>query len=52
MHDRRNFDDLVFPRIYAFAERAWIQPANRDFAGFRSRLSVFPRGLPRTSWNH
>ena len=51
MHDRRNFDDLVFPRIYAFAERAWIQPANRDFAGFRSRLSVFPRGLPRTRWN-
>ncbi len=46
-YDRRSFDDLVFPRIYAFAERAWIEPANRDFGGLCSRLVVFPGGLPR-----
>jgi hexosaminidase len=45
MQDRRNFDDLVFPRIYAFAERAWIEPANRDFEGLCSRLGAFPHGL-------
>ena len=45
MHDRRNFDDLVFPRIYAFAERAWIEPANRDYDGFLSRVFVFPTTL-------
>lgn len=49
MHDRRSFDDLVFPRIYAFAERAWIEPASRDFEGLCSRLGAFPRGLKSSS---
>ena len=41
MQDRRSFDDLVFPRIYAFAERAWIESANRDFSAFLARISGF-----------
>lgn len=48
MQDRRSFDDLVFPRIYAFAERAWIESANRDFSAFRARISAFPTGLDRS----
>ncbi len=49
MQDRRNFDDLVFPRIYAYAERAWIDPDNRDLDGLKKRLPAFPQGL-RRAW--
>ncbi|MCC5973829.1 MAG: family 20 glycosylhydrolase [Rubellimicrobium sp.] len=45
MHDHRNFDDLVFPRIYAFAERAWIDAANRDYDSFLARFPAFPTTL-------
>lgn len=38
MHDRRQFDTLVFPRIYAYAERAWIDRTTKDFEGFLTRV--------------
>ena len=47
MHDRRNFDALVFPRILAFAERAWIDRANKDYAGFLDRISAMPSSVLR-----
>ncbi|MCP4382421.1 MAG: family 20 glycosylhydrolase [Hyphomicrobiales bacterium] len=45
MIDRRNFDATVFPRLHAFAERAWIDPANKNFANFRDRLEMMPASL-------
>ncbi|MDP1730913.1 MAG: beta-N-acetylhexosaminidase [Devosia sp.] len=38
MVDRSRFDTLVFPRIYAYAERAWIDRTTKDFEGFLTRL--------------
>lgn len=40
MHDRRTFDALVFPRFFAFAERAWIDRTAKDFAGFLVRAQA------------
>lgn len=40
MHDRAAFDALVFPRLFAFAERAWIERAAKDFRGFRHRAQA------------
>jgi hexosaminidase len=40
MHDRRNFDALVFPRLFAFAERAWIDRAAKDYLGFLVRAKA------------
>ena len=48
MHDRRNFDALVFPRIFAFAERAWIDRAAKDFAGFMARARASTARVDRT----
>lgn len=47
MVDRRNFDDLVFPRLYAFSERAWIETENKDFKGFQLRIQALPDRLAR-----
>ena len=38
MHDRRQFDALVFPRIFAYAERAWIDRTTKDYEGFLVRV--------------
>lgn len=47
MHDRRNFDALVFPRIFAFAERAWIDRTAKDFAGFQVRAGASTARIDR-----
>lgn len=39
MIDRRNFDALVFPRIFAYAERAWIDRTNKDLEGLLNRIA-------------
>lgn len=39
MVDRRNFDALVFPRIFAYAERAWIDRTNKDLDGLLNRIA-------------
>ena len=39
LDDPRRVDYAVFPRLAAFAEVAWSDPATRDLAGFRHRLS-------------
>jgi hexosaminidase len=39
MIDRRNFDALVFPRIFAYAERAWIDRTNKDLDGLLNRIA-------------
>jgi len=39
MVDRRNFDALVFPRILAYAERAWIDRTNKDLEGLLNRIA-------------
>lgn len=48
MLDRRNFEALVFPRLLAFAERAWIDRSAKDYAGFlrrsRASLALLKRG--------
>lgn len=48
MHDRRNFDALVFPRIFAFAERAWIDRTAKDYAGFLLRAGASTARIDRT----
>lgn len=48
MNDRRNFDALVFPRIFAFAERAWIDRTAKDFAGFQVRAKANASRVNRT----
>lgn len=40
MIDKAFFNALVFPRLQAVAERAWITPSNKNFAGFIDRLAV------------
>jgi hexosaminidase len=40
MNDRRVFDALVFPRIFAFAERSWIEPSVKDFSNFLMRAEA------------
>lgn len=51
MHDRRNFDALVFPRIFAFAERAWIDRATKDYAGFLVRAAASKVRVDRAGGN-
>jgi hexosaminidase len=48
MHDRRNFDALVFPRILAFAERAWIDRSAKDYAGFLLRAKASTARIDRS----
>jgi hexosaminidase len=48
MHDRRNFDALVFPRIFAFAERAWIERSAKDYAGFLARAKACTARIDRS----
>lgn len=47
MHDRRNFDALVFPRFFAFAERAWIDRTTKDYAGFLVRAEASTARIDR-----
>lgn len=38
-------DELVFPRLCAFAEVGWSQKESRDWAGFKARLATHGRRL-------
>jgi hexosaminidase len=38
-------DELLFPRLCAFAEVGWSPKSGRDWAGFRGRLAVHGRRL-------
>jgi hexosaminidase len=51
MHDRRNFDALVFPRFFAFAERAWIDRTAKDYAGFLVRAEASTARIDRAGKN-
>jgi hexosaminidase len=38
VHTKARAYDLLFPRLFAFAENAWSFPEQRNYAGFRQRL--------------
>jgi hexosaminidase len=44
LHDRRLFDPLVFPRLWAVAESAWTPSAGKDLSRFRA-LHTLARGV-------
>ncbi len=45
MDSARVVDYMTFPRLAAFAETVWSDPAARDYAGFTARLAVHEHRL-------
>lgn len=45
-------DELVFPRLCAFAEVGWSQKAARDWADFKTRLTTHGRRLDELGINY
>jgi len=43
--NRARLDWQIFPRLLAVAETAWLQPENKDLAGFQQRLPTFLKQL-------
>jgi hexosaminidase len=43
LHDRRLFDSMVFPRLWAVAESAWTPSAGKNLSRFMALHALGPR---------